>query len=303
MAHIYFEFDDIRQSWIVAKNEMIKSFRGKKFLASLFLILLVFALITIVPFITGKGWADQSMGDMLQAYLSYVNMFVVLIVGLIGSVAIVSEYEERTALILFTRPIKKTTVFLGKFVSSVIVAFLLVLVYYAGVSIMTLIYEGAVSEDMLQSLCMCFMYLFAATGISFVFSSLLKKTSVCIIFTILAIMVVIPVISMMITGDTWYMLDSAGNSILTCIPEYVDSYNAQMQEMSDAMNTIINALRESTDPAVIQILPMLENVLGMMMSFFAPIENPTLWKEALVMFGWGFVSLVIAWVAFLRREF
>ena len=90
MARMYVELDDFRQSAIIAKNEIVKSVRGKRFLASAILVAIVWALITLVPFLTGKGWDVLTLGDMLSSYLSYANMFVVLVVGLIGSVALVS---------------------------------------------------------------------------------------------------------------------------------------------------------------------------------------------------------------------
>ncbi len=297
---MYVETDDIRQIFVVTKNEMIKSVRGRKFMASLILILLVFALITVVPFVTGSGWGGKSVADILQSYLSYVSTFAVLVVGLIGSVAIVSEYEERTALILFTRPIKRTSIFVGKFISSLLLATALVLVYYIGIVAMLLIYHGTVPDHLIQSFCMCFMYLFAAIGIAFVFSSVLKRSSVCIIFSILTLLVVLPVISTMITGDTWFMLDTAGKSIITCVPEYVDSYNGGINYMLSGMQTVYDSLMATGE---VELAMMVQKILAAMSEFMTPIAYPTLWKEALVMFTWGAVALIVAWVAFLRREF
>ena len=49
MARMYVELDDFRQSAIIAKNEIVKSVRGKRFLASAILVAIVWALITLVP--------------------------------------------------------------------------------------------------------------------------------------------------------------------------------------------------------------------------------------------------------------
>lgn len=54
MARMYVELDDFRQSAIIAKNEIVKSVRGRRFLASAILVAIVWALITLVPFLTGK---------------------------------------------------------------------------------------------------------------------------------------------------------------------------------------------------------------------------------------------------------
>lgn len=301
---LYFEKDDFRQVGIVAKNETIKSVRGKRFQVAALVIVLVWALITLVPFLTNKGWESYTLGEMLASYLSYASMFVVLVVGLIGSVALVSEYEERTALILFTRPIKKTTIFVGKFVSAFILSCLMMLVYYIGIIIMTLWYHGCVPSDLLASYGMCCCYVFAATGVSFIFSAFLKRSSIAIIFSILTLIVVIPIITMMIKGDTWYMLDTASNSILTCIPDYVTSYNKGVDDMYEAMYRIYDAMIKSDDPNVRDIYaPAMLQIMEMMKAFISHIETPDLWKNAAVMFTWGLAASVISWIAFLRREF
>lgn len=303
-SKIYFEKDDFRQIGIVAKNETIKSVRGKRFLVSTIVIVLVWALITLVPFITGKGWESYTLGEMLSSYLSYASMFVVLVVGLVGSVALVSEYEERTALILFTRPIKKTTIFIGKFVSAFILSCLLMLLYYIGVDIMTLWFHGCIPGDLVASFGMCCCYVFAATGISFVFSAFLKRSSIAIIFSILALIVVIPIVTMMIKGDTWYMLDTASATILTCVPEYVTSYNQGVADMYEAMYRIYDAMITSSDQKVREVYaPAMLQIMEMMKAFIAPISTPDLWKNAAVMLTWGLVASVISWIAFLRREF
>jgi ABC-2 type transport system permease protein len=310
-SKVYIEKDDFRQIGVVTRNELIKNVRGKRFLASLVLILLVFSLITVMPYANGKGWDATTIGSMLSSYLSYVVTFSVLIVGLVGSVTLVSEYEERTALILFTRPIKKTSIFIGKFCASFITGVLLILVYYIGVDIMTLAFHGTVPVHLVQSFCMCAMYVFAATGIAFVFSAVMKKASMCIIFTILALLVVIPVASMMIQGDNSFMLDQAGNSTLTCVPEYVDSYNKGVQDMYDALDTIIGSVEKqyeaTTDPVqkeyYAQLIQGMNQIFAMIKSFATPIAYPDLAKDAAIMFVWGFISLAAAWVLFIRREF
>ena len=303
MSHVYIEKDDFRQSLIIAKNEIIKSVRGKRFLAAAILTAIVWALITIVPFFTSRGWGDMTLGDMLSSYLLYAYMMVILIVGLVGSVALVSEYEERTALILFTRPVKKTTIFLGKFVSSFVLSALLMIGYYVGVIVMTLIYHQTVPSNLFFSYLMSCCFIVAATGISFIFSAVMKKSSVCIIFTILAIMVVIPIITKMMSGDTWYMLTTAADSILTCVPEYVDTYNATVNDMYVALDKIYEAISTSTDPMTRSYAPFIKEFTAMMGSFMSPIAHPDLFKEAAVMLVWGIGASVVAWILFLRREF
>ncbi len=203
MTHL--EADDLRQTFMVAKNELIKGMRGKKFQISLGIVLLIFVLITILPYATGGSWSGKPVGTFLSSYISYVSMVALLIVALLSSVALVSEFEERTALILFTRPVKRTTIFVGKLEACFAISALIMLVYYVLVAAMIAIFTGTVPIELIISLAFCLLYVFAASGIAFIISAFLKKSSVATIITILVLMAVIPIFTSMLSGDTWYL--------------------------------------------------------------------------------------------------
>lgn len=304
-SKFYIEGSDFKQSWIIAKNETIKSVRGKKFLVSAVIILLVFALITLIPIVLGKNIQDMGYGTWVSNYFSYVTMFVALIAALIGSVALVSEYEERTALIMFTRPVKKTSIFLGKFISSFVLCMAMMTVYYICVAILGFCYFQQISTDFFESWAMCMMYVFAAVSIAFLFSSVFKRGAIAIIATILLLVVVIPIISMMITGDKWYMLDIAGNSTLTCIPEYVATYNEAIMQITAYFDVILDLLRQAVEQHLVnpEYIDWTLIVKDTILRYMPVIDDPNLLRDAAVMLGWGLVSLVAAWFLFLRKQF
>ncbi len=289
---------------MVAKNELIKGMRGKKFLVSLAVILLVFVLITVIPYATGGTWSGKAASDILSSYLSYISMISLLIVALLSSVAIVSEFEERTALILFTRPIKRTTIFLGKLMACFAITALIMLVYYLLVTAMLAIFAGTIPWELIISLCFCLLYVFAASGIAFFISAFLKKSSVATIITLLGLLMVIPIVSTMIGGDTWYMLDTAGNTIITCVPEYVDSYNAIIYEWVEYMQKAIDYMNLSGDAEIMQVAAIMQGMVdSYMFGMMEPIATPDLLREAGILIAWGVSAYFIAWLKFIRREF
>jgi len=300
----YIQKDDFRQSLVISRNEIIKSIRGKKFLLSLAVIVLIFALITLIPYATGNGWDDKSASDVLSAYLSYASMVILLIVALLSSVALVSEFEERTALILFTRPLKRTTIFVGKIVACVLIETLMMGLYYVLVAIMLLIFTQEIPATFLVSFCFCILYIFAASGIAFVISAFFKKSSICTIISLLVLLLVIPIFTMMIKGDTWYMLDTAGNTILNCIPEYVSSYNQMIYQTMGQLQLAVDYLNKSGDESILQVANFMQSMINTnMWGFMKPIEDPKLIREALVLIGWGMAAYLIAWLKFIRKEF
>ncbi|MCL2318121.1 MAG: ABC transporter permease [Methanomassiliicoccaceae archaeon] len=256
---MYIEFDDLRQSFAVAKNEIRKFLRSKRFAGYAISILLIFALLTVLPYLFGSTLEDVQGGPIAH-HLAFVSFLALIAAILFASVTIVSEFEERTALILFTRPIKKTSIFLGKWAGCIIIEMSMLLVFYAGMAAISLAF-GGIKMQLWISLSMTFLYLFAVTGIALLISSVMKKAGLSIVFTLLLLMIILPIITstvdMMTDIDTWFMLDTASYSIIP--PELLESLLPSPQ---------IDYLRAGA-----------------------------------TMFVWGAVPTVLAWIAFLRREF
>ena len=99
---------DFMQTVTVAGNEMLKFFRSRKFLMFGALVVALLALTTLLPYAIGSG-ISGSAGDVFSNYIGYSSFIVLLGATLFASYTIVSEFEERTALVLFTRPIRRST--------------------------------------------------------------------------------------------------------------------------------------------------------------------------------------------------
>jgi ABC-2 type transport system permease protein len=242
---------DITQVMVVTKNEIIKCVRGKKFMVSLIIVFLVFILITALQFLTNSWDSINSMGMVMSTYFSTFPMVITLVVALLSSIAIVSEFEERTALILFTRPIRRTTIFIGKVLSCAIIEAMMILAYYIMATAVAAAKASDFSAgDMAASFGIAILYTVAASGIAFVVSSFFKKGSVCTIITILLILIITPIVSAVAGndgGENWYMLDQAGNTLYTCVPGYVDMYNEFSNQFVAVVDNAIQILEGFTD--------------------------------------------------------
>jgi len=277
---MYIELDDFRQSYVVAKNEVRKFVRGKRFTLYVVLVAAVFALITFLPYILG-GSLGETPGQVISRYVSFISLMIILAATLFASVTIVSEFEERTALILFTRPIKKTSIFLGKVLGCIALETVMIVLFYLGMAAASIVAAGSVSADLFISLGVSFLFVIAASGVAIFISSVMKKGSTCAILTFVFLLLILPIISSVISGSTstdpWFMLDQASDAISTCIPAYVDMINGMLQHIADMMG----------------IAP---EDLGL-------IVAADLTKTAITMVGWAVVTLTLAWIAFIRREF
>jgi ABC-2 type transport system permease protein len=282
MMHI--EADDFRQSYVIAKNEIRKFIRGKKFALYIGIVVAVFLLMTLLPYLLGDDLGATS-GEVLSGYVSFISFLAILAATLFSSVIIVSEFEERTALILFTRPVKKTSIFVGKFLGCFALEAIVVVGFYAAITAVSYIApaEKFIPSGLLTSLGFALLFMLAASGVAVFLSTVMKKGSSSAIMTFIVLLMILPMISMIMSSaggiDTWFMLDYVSDSISNSIPEYVDLTNANIDAMIDQY-------------------PDMANMLDRM-----KVEAPDVLKTTVAAVAWSIVSLVLAWVAFIRKEF
>ncbi len=257
--------NDFSQILVVTKNEVIKSVRGRKFMISLAMVGIVFLLITGLQFMLGSWDSLTNMGALADTYLNTLPIIIALVVALLSSIALVSEFEERTALILFTRPIRRTTILIGKILSCVLIEAMILLVYYILVSCVGIAKVDDMSIDILTSYGIAVLYAFSASGIAFVISAFLKKGSVCTIISLLIILVIMPIISAMVAsdgGENWYMIDQAGNTVYTSIPGYVERYNETTREFAQVVEDATKILSGFTDQSLQEAVTSMNNFIG-----------------------------------------
>ncbi len=271
--------DDIRQSGVVAMNEIRKFMSARKFRLYIGLVVLIVALITVLPYIVGDGLSGSS-GSVFSSYIGYASFLVMLGATLFASYTIVSEFEERTALILFTRPIRRSSIFIGKLVACYVLVAAVMMVYYAAALLVSLAVGGTLVTSFLPSIAMCLLFVFAASGVAMLVSSLFKKGGTAAVITFIVILLLLPVISAVLSTagiDTWFMLDSAMGSITTSIPEYVEQSNQALTDLGEA--------------------------LGITISPDMLVQAADCLRSGAVMLAWGLVTLVLSFLAFARREF
>ena len=269
---------DALQAVTVARNEVVKFLRSRKFVLFGALVAAMLVLTTALPYLLGDG-ISGSAGDVFSNYMGYTLLLVLLGATLFASYTIVSEFEERTALILFTRPIRRSTVFVGKFVACFVLTGAVMVAYYIVAVAVAFAVTGGLVTSFLPSLAMCLAYVFATTGVAMLISSVMKKGGTAAILTFVTILLLISVVSAVISAsgtDPWFMLDTASNAVTNSIPEYVESSNAMMGELGQELGV-------SMDGSMVEVADCV--------------------KSGAVMIAWGVVTLALSYIAFSRREF
>ena len=255
-----------------------------------------------------------------MGYIKMSPMIVLMAASLFASISIVSEYEERTALIIFTRPIRKISIFGGKFMAAFLTNIAFTGLYYLITALVSLIVAHGVDPDLLPSFGLAVTFAFAVSGIAIFFSSFLKKASLATIFTFVTPLIILPAMSMvlgMADMNVSWMLDQAAGSIANCSEAVRDMTNQTLQALSESLKDPGSVL---DIPALIEMLNTtagsevfnMTNIMPILMQCYfgsfidfsgAMLSAPDVAHDALIMIGWGAVFVVVSFILFIRREF
>lgn len=301
--------ETVRQSLVIMKNEIKKFFSGKRMRVFSIILAVIVFILAVAPYLVGS----EAKAYM---FVSIASLVVLMASTLFASISIVSEYEERTALIVFTRPISKTSIFIGKALACLVVTIAFIVLYYVIATLVGLAVDHSVNADMYASMGMACMYAFATTGIAMLVSSLLKKASTSTIITFVTLAIILTAASMVLGAadmDTSWMLTDASESIEYASSDYRTFTNDLLDQLRDLVGdptTFLVSNWEQVlndagyDPNVFLVeLNMVWGLSPDMVPEFADVPEPDYAHDAVVMLCWGLVAFVLAFVAFLRRQF
>jgi ABC-2 type transport system permease protein len=301
--------ENIRQSYVVMKNEIKKFFSGKRMRVFAIILAAIVFVLAVAPYLVG-GEAQPFM------FVAVASLVVLMASTLFASISIVSEYEERTALIVFTRPISKFSIFTGKMLACLLVTIGFTFLYYLIAIIVGLLVDHSFSGDMMVSFGLASAYAFATTGIGMLVSAFLKKASTSTIITFVILAVIFMALSLVLNAasvDTSWMLYDCAGSIENSSSEYRDYTNEMLDEVMSLLSDPTTFLKVGWDQILVDqfgadpaaFLVELKAVWGLDSGSIdiGQVAEPDYLHDVIVMIVWGVVALAGAFVAFLRREF
>ena len=211
---------DLYQTSVIMKYELIKHFRSKKMY--IFLVLLAVILGLTLAVCIGWGFPAHSEGFMSISVMTCV--FVVLVAAILfAATALVSEFEERTALLIFTRPVRKITILFGKFLASALITSVMIAIYFAIFGVICQIEYGEIPGSIVSAIGVAIAAGLCYVGMAFLLSSFAKKGSTASILTLIVNLVIISLVSGLITvatnGDMilWFMPDFSLGALYTAL--------------------------------------------------------------------------------------
>jgi ABC-type transport system involved in multi-copper enzyme maturation permease subunit len=137
--------------------------------------------------------------------------------------AIAGEFENKTGFMLFTNPVKRTTLVIGKYLACYAATILLIIFGYVIVSVSLFAIYGEIPTETAESFGLCLLYAGSVLSVTFLFSSLSKGAMGATVITLVFTMVISPIIDavlMIADQPHWFLLSTNGDSIATVYGGY-----------------------------------------------------------------------------------
>ncbi len=212
------EFEKLR---VVARYEFLKHIRRRRLYVILGLALVTeLAVIISVPLLM-DGYPDNIM--VMALLLSFGPSMASLGAVFFAGDAIAGEFESKTGFILFTNPVKRITLWTGKYLACSIAVALLIIFSYVIIAITLLVIYGDVPIEMAQSFGLALLFAGSFLSVTFFFSSVSKGAMGATVMSLLLVMVIFGIIEtvlMMAGKPSWFLLSTGGDSIGAVYGEY-----------------------------------------------------------------------------------
>jgi len=204
------EVDDLKNTYLTIKFEMLKHIKRKRILITLILAILIPMIFFAVPPLIGQDYADTANG-FASGNLGFISMLIVISGAIFAGDCISGEFDKKTGLLLFPTPQKKSSIFVGKYIASIIATWVIVSIYYlVTASEIAAIYGvSGFTVELGQSFLLALLYASSVVSIIFFFSSIMKKPITSTLIGFFLLMMILPIITGIFTVaevDPWFIV-------------------------------------------------------------------------------------------------
>ena len=265
----------IVQVGIVTKYEISNYFRARRFFVLLAIALLFGALFTFLIAHYGLP-SGGTLGFYSEWWGRSATYIVIFSAIFFGGDAISGEFQNKTGYFVVGNPIRRSSIYIGKWMAALSASLIIMFVYAAIAVANGMYYFGtSIPNEFGESFAFTLVYLIAALGLTFLFSSMFKNSSFSIIVSVVLLLFVFGIVETLIAVfahvEPWFLL----------------SYGSE----------IISDVLMSPYPLHVTSITLGPR-LGSFNSF-----NPTIPEGLEIMFAYFIVTAVLGLVLFERKEF
>ena len=202
----------LTQVGITMKYTFLDYFRSRRFIILLAITLLISALLTsIVGYYRPASFLSSDLSFYGSWWGNSVTFVIVLSGVFFGGDAISGEFQNKTGYFGIPNPIRRSSIYVGKWLSAFIAATVILGVFTAITVGNGMYYFGLnVPYQFGASVLFAWFYLAAVLGFTFFFSSLFKSSSMSILVTIILFVFVFSLIQTLVANlvkiEPWFIL-------------------------------------------------------------------------------------------------
>jgi len=204
--------DSVSQISTVTRYELLNYFRSRRFFVLLIIGFVISGILTfLVAYYGVSTFADSALGFYSFWWGNSIT-FIIAINGIFfGGDAISGEFQNKTGYFLVANPLRRSTIYIGKYFGALL-ASLLVFGTYAAITLGNgLYYFGTnVPTAFGESLLFSILYLSAVLGFTFFFSSLFKSSAMSILVTAILFLFAFSIIQLLVSTfaqiEPWFII-------------------------------------------------------------------------------------------------
>jgi len=206
------------QVQISMKYTFLEYIRSRRFLIVLIITLLIAALLTIVvDWRRPAGFTVSNLG-FYSSWWGLSVTFIIILTGIFfGGDAISGEFQNKTGYFGIPNPVRRSSIYIGKWLSAFLAASAILAVYMAITIANGAYYSATITGfgtglpyQFVYSLLYAWFYLAAVMGVAFFFSSMFKSSSISILVTVILLLFGFSLISTLVSDfvgiEPWFIL-------------------------------------------------------------------------------------------------
>lgn len=211
--------DSLDQVRKLARYQLREYLRSRRFVALLAIVGAIGAILTAVVGYYRGDIISSDLGFYGSTWGGGVSIVIVLAAVFFGGDAIAGEFQNKTGYFLMGLPVRRATVYVGKFIAAYLAAVAVVLLYLVILLGNGLFYFGAdaLPWQLGVSLLLVLVYLSAVLGATFLFSSLFKTSAYGFVLTAILFLFGFTILEDLVVGlvglEPWMVISYASSTI------------------------------------------------------------------------------------------
>ena len=211
----------LEQTRIITKYTLLDYIRSRRFYILLLITVITGAILTAVAYYNPSGiFRDTNLDFYSNWWGNSATFMVILSAVFFGGDAISGEFQNRTGYYGVPNPIRRSSIYIGKWISAFIASTVILGIFTVITLGNGLGYFGWVPSQFIESIAFTWLYLIAALGFTFFFSSLFKNSSYSILVTFVLFLFVFNIVDLVLGRfagiEPWFMI-TYGSDIIANI--------------------------------------------------------------------------------------